>query len=117
MKTILPPAVLNEIRAYISECYSSASYEGQVDDRSNYLPNEWYEAKVFSGCTVHIVHTDKNSVFWYLVSSKTLPTVEITTKGGCLLGVKADCHLQVRYIDLDEEDSSTMFNAEFVNKL
>lgn len=117
MKTILPPSVFNEIREYISEYYNSASYDGQVDDRSKYLPNEWYQEKVFSGCTVHIVHTDKNSVFWYLVSSKTLPTVEITTKGGCLVGVKADCHLQVRYIDLDEENCNSTFNAEFVNNL
>ena len=116
MKTLLPPSIVVEINVYIKEFYNGAVNRGQIDDRSKYLPNEWYQEKVFSGCTVHIVHTNKNSVFWFLVSSKTLPTVEITTKGGCLVGVKADCHLQVRYIDLDEEDSSTMFNAEFVNK-
>lgn len=117
MKTILPPSIVVEINAYIEEYYNSDTNKGQTDDQSKAFPYKWYEEKQFSECTIHIVRTDENSVSWYLVSSKTLPTVEITTKGGCLVGVKADCHLQVRYIDLDEENCNSTFNAEFVNKL
>lgn len=123
MKTILPPLIVNEINQYILDYYEGYKNIGQVNDKPEIAVGIWHDTIEIHGCTIQFRLCSPNSVndlptiYWWMVSSKTLPTVEITTKGGCLVEVKADCHLQVSYIDLDEENCNSTFNAEFVNKL
>ena len=123
MKTILPQFIVNDINQYIADNYEEYRNLGQVDDNPEIVTGVWHDIIDIHNCTIlfrrcsPIQINTLPAVYWRLISSKTLPTVEITTKGGCLVGVKADCHMQVRYIDLDEENCNSTFNAEFVNKL
>ena len=124
MKTILPPLIVNEINQYIIDYYEGYKNIGQVDDKPEIAVGIWHDTIEIHGCTIQLRLCSPNSVndlptiYWWMVSSKTLPTVEITTSGGCLVSVKSDCDMLIQYVDLDEEDDDkTSFHPEFTPKL
>lgn len=119
MKTQLPNSIVEKIKATYQGNYTFC----QVDDKPEVSTGIWYDTVEFDGCTIQFYlckptnPSDTIAVHWYLISDKVLPSIVITTKGGCLVGVQADSDMLVRYVDLDEEGVRNPFHPEFVSKL